>query len=70
MNKKLPLLILLTIFSFNVYADCSDCESEAYDGARDARRAYNSSDLDSCQSDARRARRHGEYTESYANDCD
>ena len=57
------------IYSTNVFADCSDAESEAYDGYRDAKRAYNSDDLDNCQYYARKAYRHGSYAESEASSC-
>ena len=64
MEKLLITLLLISPFSF------ADCESEAYDGVRDSKKAYNSSDLDSCQFYARRAYRHFSYAESYASDCD
>ena len=63
-------MILQVLFVSTAFADCDDCESEAYDGVRDSKRAYNSSDLDRCQSYARKARRHGQNAESYASDCD
>ena len=68
--KKFTLIIFLKIvFISNAFADCDGSESEAYDGIRDSKRAYNSSDLDSCQSYAKRARRHGQEAESYASSC-
>ena len=63
-------MILQVLFICTAFANCDDCESEAYDGVRDSKRAYNSSDLDSCQSDARKAYRHFSYAESYASDCE
>ena len=63
-------MILQVLFVSTAFADCDDCESEAYDGVRDSKRAYNSSDLDRCQSYARKARRHGQNAESYASNCD
>ena len=70
MKKFTLIMILQVLFISNAFADCDDCESEAYDGVRDSKRAYNSSDLDSCQSYAKKARRHFSYAESYASDCD
>ena len=68
--KRFKRLFLLLIFiTTNVIADCSDAESEAYDGYRDAKRAYNSSDLDSCQEYARKAYKHGSYAEDEAGSC-
>ena len=57
------------LFHHACFADCSDCESEAYYGVRDAEEAYNSSDLDDCQDYARKAYRHFSFAESYAQDC-
>ena len=68
-------LFLLSLIGFFLYsglafaADCPGAASEAYDGYRDAKRAYNSDDLDSCQSYARKAYRHGSYVEDEANSC-
>ena len=64
--------ILMLVFIFwakHVVADCSSAESEAYDGYRDAKRAYNSDDLESCQLFARKAYRHGSYAEGEASSC-
>ena len=63
-------MILQILFISNAFADCNDSESEAYDGVRDSKRAYNSSDLDNCKSYARKARRHGQNAESSASYCD
>ncbi len=49
--------------------DCSGAESEAYDGYRDAKRAYRASTLKKCRSYARKAYRHASYAESHANSC-
>ena len=62
-------LIFPVFYSGAVLADCSNSVSEADDGYRDAKRAYNSDDLDSCQSYARKAYRHGSYAEDEANSC-
>ena len=50
-------------------ADCYNCESEAYDAYRDAKRAYRSNDLYSCQRYAKKAYRHASYTQDYASYC-
>jgi hypothetical protein len=70
MKKFTLTMILQILFISTAFADCDDCESEAYDGVRDSKRAYNSSDLDSCQYYARKARRHGQDAESSASYCD
>ena len=68
--KKSALVVILQVLLFSTAsADCSDCASEAYDGVRDAKKAYRSADLDSCQSYARKAYKHFSYAESYAADC-
>ena len=69
MKKFTIIMILQTLFISSAFADCDDCESEAYDGIRDAKRAYNSSDLDDCQYYAKKAYRHFSNAESYASDC-
>ena len=70
MKILLGSVVFILLFIGNVSADCYDCESEAYDGYRDAKRAYYSSDLDDCQYYARKAMRHASYTEDYARGCD
>ena len=70
MKKLLGIVVLGLLLSGNVNADCYNCESEAYDGYRDSKRAYYSSDLDDCQYYARKAMRHASYTEDYARGCD
>ena len=68
MNKL--LLILLLFFPVHgAWADCSASESEAYDAYRDAKRAYNSSDLSDCQYYARKAKKHASWAEDYARSC-
>ena len=57
------------IFASDSFADCSNCASEAYDGYRDARKAYRSSDLSSCQRYARKAYRHLSSAEDEAISC-
>ncbi len=69
MKKLLGIVVLGLLLSGNVNADCYNCESEAYDGYRDAKRAYYSSDLDNCQYYARKAYKHLSWAESYAADC-
>ena len=49
---------------------CSNAESEAYDGYRDARKAYRASSLSRCKRYAKKAYRHLSYAESEADDCD
>ena len=67
---KVLLTLFVLFFSYPVMANCYDCESEAYNAYKDAKRAYRSSDLDSCQNYARKAYRHASYTEDYARYCD
>ena len=69
MKKIVSLIFFITIFSGSVFAECSDAASEAYDGYRDARKAYRSDDLDSCQSYARKAYKYASYAEDEANSC-
>ena len=63
------IFVVPFIWSTTILADCSSAESEAYDGYRDAKKAYRSSDLDSCQYYARKAYKHGSYAESEASSC-
>ena len=72
MKKLLEILVLGLLFTTSSYSDsdCSSCADEAWDAGRDAKRAYYSSDLDSCQYYARKAKRHASWTEDYANGCD
>ena len=70
MKKLLILLFSIFVLSGTSFANCYDAESEAYDGYRDARKARNSSDLDSCQYYARKAYRHFSDAESNASSCD
>ena len=72
MKKLLGILVLGLLFTTSSYpdSDCSSCASEAWDGYRDAKKAYRSSDLASCQKYARRAKRHASWTADYANECD
>ena len=67
--KKLLVILLLFFPVHGAWAACSACESEAYDAYRDAKRAYNSSDLSDCQYYARKARRHASYTQDAAMSC-
>ena len=60
----------LSVISSSAFAGCSGAESEAHDGYRDAKKAYRSSDLDSCQWYAKKAYRHASDVESYASSCD
>ena len=69
MKKLLILLFSIFVLSGTSFANCYDAESEAYDAFRDAKRAYNSSDLDNCQYYARKAYRHFSDVESYASNC-
>jgi len=70
MVKKFILAIFFILGSISIaHSSCSDAESEAYDGYRDAKRAYRSSDLISCQRYARKAYRHLSYAESGASSC-
>jgi hypothetical protein len=69
MKKFSFIMILQVLFFSTASADCSDCESEAYDGIRDSKKAYKSSDLDSCQSYSRKAYKHFSNAESYAGNC-
>ena len=68
---RLFLLSLIGFFLYSgvAFADCSSAASEAYDGYRDAKRAYNSDDLDSCQFYARKAYKHFSYAEDEAISC-
>ena len=59
-------MLVFIFWAKHVVADCSSAESEAYDGYRDAKRAYNSDDLDTCQTYSRKAYRHFSYAESEA----
>ena len=59
----------IVFISVSAFADCGSAASEGYDGYRDAKKAYRSDDLDSCQSYARRAYRHFSYAESEASSC-
>ena len=70
MKRFVIAVICQILFCSAAFADCYDSESEAYDGVRDSKRAFNSSDLDNCQYYARKAYRHFSYAESYAQDCD
>ena len=63
------LFFSTVIFASSSFADCSNCASEAYDGYRDAKRAYRSSDLSSCQRYAKKAYRHLSYAEDEASSC-
>ena len=71
MKKLLGIVVLGLLFTTNSYpdSDCSSCASEAWDGSRDAMRAYRSSELNDCQYYAKKAYRHLSYAESYASDC-
>ena len=63
------LLIFLISTSDKAFADCSVSASEAYDGYRDAKRAYRASDLDDCHRYAKKAYRHFSYAEDEAISC-
>ena len=69
--NALSLSLLLLIFSLPVsaYADCYEAEALSADAYSYARRAYNSDDLDSCQTYARRARNAAADAESEASYC-
>ena len=74
LNKKLMImknleLILLSILGITFIVHTFPFFKGFYDGYRDARRAYNSSDLDDCQYYARKAYRHASYAESEASSC-
>ena len=70
MVKKFILAIFFILGSISIaHSSCSDAESEAYDGYRDAKKAYGSSDLSSCQRYARKAYRHASYAEEAASGC-
>ncbi len=67
-----PILLAITfsmMFSSISFADCSNCASEAYDGYRDAKKAYRSGDLSGCQRYAKKAYRHLSYAADEANNC-
>ena len=68
---RLFLISLLGFFLYSgvAFADCSSAASEAYDGYRDARKAYRSSDLSRCKRYAKKAYRHASYAEDEANSC-
>tara|TARA_B100001964_G_scaffold190443_1_gene212468 strand:- start:45 stop:263 length:219 start_codon:yes stop_codon:yes gene_type:complete len=72
MKKLLGIVVLGLLFTTSSYpdSDCSSCASEAWDGYRDAKKAYRSSDLNDCQYYAKKAYRHASWTEDYANGCD
>ena len=71
MHKVMSLvsIVLIVFLSVPALADCSPAASEEYDGYRDAKKAYRSDDLDSCQRYAKKAYKHGSDVESYANSC-
>ena len=70
MYKMISFLFLILIFPNSYsFASCSGAESEAYDGYRDARKAYRADDLGSCQRYAKKAYRHASNVESYASSC-
>ena len=70
MFKVIWLIVFsISVISSNAFAACSGAESEAYDGYRDAKKAYRSSNLDSCQRYAKKAYRHLSYAESEASSC-
>ena len=71
MHKVMSLvsIVLIVFLSVPALADCSPAASEGYDGYRDAKKAYRSDDLDSCQRYAKKAYKHGSDVESYANSC-
>ena len=69
MKNIFCVIILSLLFSSSVFADCSDAEYYASDAYSDARRAYNSSDLDDCQSYARRAKSSASDAEYAASSC-
>ena len=66
---KILISVIVLFFSYPLLADCYYCESEAYDAYRDAKRAYRSNDLDSCQRYAKKAYRHFSDAEYYASSC-
>lgn len=63
------IIFCFLFYSGTLFADCSGAEDEAYGGYRDAKRAYNSEDLESCQTYALKAKRHGSYVEDEASSC-
>ena len=71
MHRAMSLvsIVLIVFLSVPALADCSSATSEGYDGYRDAKKAYRSGDLDSCQRYARKAYRHFSYAESEASSC-
>ena len=67
--KALSFLLLMLSLPVSAYADCYDAEALSADAYSYARRAYNSDDLDSCQTYARRARNAAAEAESEASYC-
>jgi len=68
--KKFIIAIVFILGSISIaHSSCYEAESEAYDGYRDAKKAYRSSDLSSCQSYAKKAYRHASYAEDAALYC-
>ena len=63
------IIFCFLFYSGTAFADCSGVEDEAYGGYRDAKRAYNSEDLESCQAYARKAYKHFSYAEDEASSC-
>ena len=68
-NKFILIILVVMGLVTTAHSDCSNAQSEAYDGYRDAKKAYRSSDLDRCQRYARKAYRHASYAESEASYC-
>ena len=67
-SKLLAVCFFLSL-STQSMADCYGAASEGYDAYRDAKKAYRSNDLASCQRYARKAYRHFSYAESEASSC-
>ena len=64
------ILCLILISPSQAVCGCSNAEYEAYDGYRDAKKAYRAKNLKDCQRYAKKAYRHASYTEDYAGSCD
>ena len=73
-KKSVHEIFLDIDVSFNfwmkhVVTDCFSADSEAHDAYRDAKRAYNSNDLESCQLFACKAFGHWSYAEGEVSSC-
>ena len=57
-NKFILIILVVMGLVTTAHSDCSNAQSEAYDGYRYAKKAYKSLDLDRCQRYARKSYRH------------